>query len=357
MNRYILFGTYTQTSPDGPHRSQGVYIYQMDPNSGELNYVSSVDGVQNPSFLDVHPTHRFLYTVNEFDQGRVSAVAIGPNLRSFTFLNSQSTGGSAPCYLSLDPAGKWLFVANYGSGSLAVFPILPDGSLGPASDFVQHQGSSANKIRQTSPFAHSILFDPTGRFVLAADLGIDRVLVYRLDESAGRLHPHDPSGMSTHPGAGPRHLVFHPNQRFLYVSNELDSTVTACSWDSGKGSLKPIQALSTLPPGFSGENGVADIRITPSGSYLYVSNRGHNSLAIYAVNSQDGTLTPNGIVSTLGNWPRNFAIDPSGAFLYAANQFSDTVVTFRVDGNTGQLIPTGQVTSVPSPVCVKIVDL
>ena len=357
MTRYVYFGTYTESDSNASHRREAIYVYRMDPSRGTLTSISTGMDVTNPSFLVFHPNHLFLYSVNEQEKGGASALAVDQRTGALAFLNRQPTYGAAPCYLSLDSTGKWLLAANYMGGNLTVLPVLNDGRLGPPTDLVQHYGKGVNKSRQEAPHAHSILFDPSGRFVLAADLGIDRIMVYRLDTQRGKLIPHDPPYVSANPGSGPRHMAFHLSGGYLYVANELDSTVTVYTWDSEKGVLYPIQTLPTLPESTSLSNIVADIHLTPSGKYLYVSNRGHDSLAGFAVNGKRGFLTPFGHFPTQGKWPRNFAIDPLGAFLLVANQNTDTVVTFWIEQKTGQITPTGQVTPVPSPVCVKIVDL
>lgn len=357
MTRYVYLGTYTKSNSEASHRREGIYIFRMDTSRGTLNPASVAIDVYNPSFLDLHPSHLFLYSVNELEKGGASAFAVNQRTGALTFLNRQPTYGTAPCYLTLDPTGKWLLIANYGDGKLTVLPILKDGGLGPPTDLVQHYGKGVNKSRQETAHAHSVLFDPSGSFVLAADLGIDRIMVYRLDTQRGRLIPHDPPGASAKPGSGPRHMVFHPKGSFLYVANELDSTVSVYAWNSDKGVLYPIQILTTLPEYTSQSNFVADIHLTSSGKYLYVSNRGHDSLAGFFVNEKRGYLTPFGHYSTQGKWPRNFAIDLMGIFLLVANQNSNSVVTFRIKQETGQLISTGQITTIPSPVCVKMVDL
>jgi 6-phosphogluconolactonase len=356
MTQYVYFGTYTHQRGGG-HRPQGIYQYRWDAQSGSLEFAAAYGEAQNPSFLAVHPTKRFLFSVNELGGGGASAFAVEAGSGSLTFLNSQSTNGAHPCYLSCDPSGRWLLAANYSSGSLSVFPIGEDGQLGPLAEHVQHEGKGTNPRRQERTHAHSIRFDPSGRFVLAADLGIDQLLVYRLDEKTGKLTPNDPPALHLHPGAGPRHFAFDPQARCVYIANELDSTVTACTWDSQRGAMKTIQSLSTLPEDFSGESTVADIHFTPDGKYLYVSNRGHDSLAIYTANSQTGLLTLAGFAPAGGKTPRNFAIAPDGRYLLCANQDSDNVVIFRIDADSGFLTPTGQEVSVPLPVCVLFVDL
>lgn len=358
---FVYVGTYTQTEPGTRRRSEGIYVYRMDPASGDLAPAHVVPDVVNPSFLALDPHHRYLYAVNEVAEidgrntGAVSAYAVDQATGGLTFLNRQSSGGTGPCHLSVDQTSRYVLVANYDGGSVAMLPILAGGQLGPATCVVQHAGSSVNPQRQREPHAHSITVDPTNRYAIVADLGIDQVLVYRLDLEGGRLIPNDPPGARVEPGAGPRHFAFHPNGRFGYLINELGSTMTAFAYDSSRGTLQHLQTLSTLPADFTGTNHCADVHVHPSGRFVYGSNRGHDSIVEYAIDPSTGLLTLVGWESTRGRTPRNFAIDPSGQFLYAANQNTDTIVTFRIDATTGQLSPTGQVTEVPSPVCVQIV--
>ncbi len=350
MTATIYVGTYTKSRPDEEHRPEGIFIYSMDPATGRLERVRGVASGENPSFLALHPAGKHLYAANETFDSAASAFAIDDPSGELRLLNWEATGGMHACYASVDPSGGWLLVSNYSSGSLSVFPIRPDGSLGPRSDLVQHQGRGPNQKRQEGPHAHSIRFDPSGRYVLAADLGIDRVMVYRLDGEKGKLTPNDPPWLEANPGAGPRHIAFHANGRVLYVANELDSTVAVYSWDAELGAGRLMASVSTLPEGFDSENIVADIHLTPSGAFLYVSNRGDNSLAGYRV-AADGSLEPVGIYPCGGNWPRNFAIDPAGKFLVVANQYSNSLVVYKIEPD-GALTPTGQAYDVPAPVCV-----
>ena len=253
----------------------------------------------------------------------------------------------------VDKTGKDVLVANYDSGSVSVLPIQPDGKLGAATAFVQHQGSSADPQRQEGPHAHSINVDAANRFAFAADLGLDKVLVYRFDPAKGTLIANSPPSVSVKPGAGPRHFAFHPGGHYAFVINEMGSTVTAFSYDPAHGVLKELQTISTLPENFKGENSTAEVQVHPSGKFLYGSNRGHDSIAVFAIDPDKGTLSLVERQSTQGKTPRNFGIDPSGQYLLAANQDSGTVVVFRIDPQTGHLSPTGQVVEVPSPVCVK----
>lgn len=354
---YVYVGTYTR--PGG--RAEGIYVYRMDPTSGDLTPAHTVPDVVNPSFLTLDPHHRYLYAVNEVPEldgqktGAVSAFAVNQQSGGLTFLNRQASGGTGPCHLSVEQTARYVLVANYDGGSVAMLPILGDGRLGPASCVIQHTGSSVNPQRQREAHAHSITVDPTSRYAIVADLGMDQVLVYRLDLEGGRLIPNDPPGVRVEPGAGPRHFAFHPDGRYGYLINELGSTMTAFAYDSSRGTLQPLQTLSTLPADFQGTNYCADVHVHPSGRFVYGSNRGHDSIVVYRIDESTGRLSLIGHTATGGRTPRNFALEPSGRFLFAANQNSDTIVTFRIDSTTGQLTPTGQITEVPTPVCVQVI--
>jgi 6-phosphogluconolactonase len=348
----VYFGTYTS----GTSASKGIYAARLDLASGALTDVALAAESRNPSYLAVHPNGRFLYAVNEemkldgAPTGGVEAFAIGPG-RALARLNQVASGGGAPCHLTLDGAGKTVVVANYMGGNVASFPVRPDGGLGPRAGFVQHEGRGPNARRQEAPHAHAALMDPGGRRVFVADLGIDQLRIYGLDP-AGALVANVPPSAPLPPGSGPRHLAFHPSGRFAYVNNELDATVTALAHDAGTGALTTLETRSTLPDGFAGPKSTAHALVTPDGRHLYVSNRGHDSLAVFAIDAASGRLAPRGHVPTGGRTPRDFGIDPSGAFLLAANQDSDTVVVFRIDGATGALAPVGAPVAVPRPVCV-----
>jgi 6-phosphogluconolactonase len=353
MSTFVFVGTYTQKGKN-EHRSEGIYAYEFDAENGKLVLSAASHAGLNPSFVRMHPDRRHLYVTNELVEGHVSALAVDPSTGALTLINSQPTRGAHPCYVSYDPSGKFMLVSNYSSGSLAVFPIADDGRLEPMSAFVEHVGSGPNKHRQERAHAHSIGFDLSGKYILAADLGTDRVLVYRLNPATGELALAELWGAAMRPGAGPRHFTCHPNGKVIYVANEVDSTVTACRWDAGTGSLVPFQNLHTLVEGFTGENTVADIHLAPDGSWLYVSNRGDNSLAVFRV-AANGSLKRIAIVGCGGNWPRNFAIDPTGKWLLAANQYSGNIVVFKL---TPQGIPVeiGESISIPSPVCLDFVE-
>jgi 6-phosphogluconolactonase len=295
--------------------------------------------------------------VEEFggaQSGAVSAFAVDQGTGALRLLNQQASKGGAPCYVTAADSGRFVLVANYTGGNVAVLPVRGDGSLGEAVDVEQDAGSGPNRERQEAPHAHSVLLDRANRFAYSCDLGTDKVMVYRFDPRKGGLSSGTPPSFSTKPGAGPRHLAFHPRGRFVYVLNELDSTVTALAQDPARGTLRELQTLSALPAGFAGANTGADIHLTPDGRYLYSSNRGHDSLACFAVDARTGALRPVGHTPTEGATPRNFVIDPAGRFLLVANQKSDTVVTFRLEPGTGALRPTGQTARVPSPVCLKL---
>ncbi len=352
---FVYIGTYTENLGFVDGKADGIYVYKMDASSGALTFVSKIKTGPNPSFLAFHPNGRFLYSVNENQEGSISAYARNPQTGGLTFLNEQSSHGSAPCFLTVDRTGSAVLTANYSSGTLAMLPILSDGKLAPASQVIQHEGSGKDPERQEGPHAHSINMDPANRFAIAADLGLDELLVYKLDLANGKLPANDPPFTKVEGGAGPRHLAFHPNGRFVYVINELNATMDAFTYDAAKGVLKEIQSISTVPAGYKDWNGCADVHVTPSGAFVYGSNRGHNSIVSYSVDESTGKLTYLGNTSTQGKTPRNFAIDPNGNFLLAANQDSSTIVTFRIDARTGQLQPTGQVTEVPTPVCLKFI--
>jgi 6-phosphogluconolactonase len=313
-----------------------------------------VKGVLNPSFLDLHPQKNFLYAVNEVgsfageEGGGVSAFAVEPESGELTLLNAYSSRGKDPCYISIEQTGRFALVANYNSGTVAMLPIQSDGQLGPATDVVQHSGSGADPQRQTYPHAHCIQPDPTNRFAIATDLGADKLFIYRMDLENGKLNKH--AEVNVQPGAGPRHVTFHPNGQYMYLLNELNATVIAYRYHS-TGNLEEIQTITTLPENYKGENLCADLHI--HGKYLYASNRGHDSIVCFFIDENTGQLVHRKHISTEGKEPRNFAIDPSGTFLLVANQDTHNVITFRIDAESGQLSGTGHQVNVPMPVCVK----
>jgi 6-phosphogluconolactonase len=354
----VYIGTYTRAEPHVQGRAEGVYVYRLDSASGALRHQSTAGGVTNPSFVMVDAQRRFLYAVQEVEQfdgqpgGAASAFAIDPQTGDLTLLNHQSTHGAHPCFASIDPSGRWLLVANYGGGSISVLPIAEDGTLGPATDTVQHHGPS---LYHDGPHPHSIITAPGNRFVLVPDCGLDKIFIYRLDPDRGTLTPHDIPWAELPPASGPRHLAFHPNETYLYSINERGSSITTLVYDQAQGTLRELQTLSTLPEGFTGRNSCADIHVDSTGRFVYGSNRGHDSIALFSIDPETGTLQPRGHVPTAGRTPRNFGLDPSGSFLLVANQDTSSVVTFRVEPATGELTPTEHVTEIPTPVCVTMV--
>ena len=352
---FVYVGTYTEQSAKG----KGIYVYRLDGASGDITSLGLAAETTNPSFLAIHPNQRFLYAVNEIssyegqNSGGVSAFAIDHSTGKLTFLNEVASRGADPCYITVDKTGKYVLVANYTGGSVAVFPILADGRLGETTSFVQHRGHGTNPERQEGPHAHSINLSPDNRYALVDDLGLDELLVYRFNAATGRLSPNDPSFAKLDPGAGPRHFAFRPGGRFAYVISEMQSTVTAFQYDAASGAVHAVQTIKTIPSDFSGHNDAAEVEVAPTGKFLYASNRGHDSIAVFAIDAGKGTLTPIEYISTQGKTPRSFEIDPSGSLLFAADQESHKIVIFRIDTSTGRLMPAGKALDVPSPVCIK----
>lgn len=346
----VCVGTYTRHG-----RSEGIYVYRLDPVSGGLTHLATVAGVQDPSYLAYEPGRQTLYAVNAANQGGVSAFAVNRATGQLTTLNQVALGGATPAHISIDPTAEYLLAANYTGGTIAAVPLRQDGSLGEASDIVRHAGSGRHPTRQQEPHPHMIVTDPKHQFVLVPDLGIDAVVAYRLDRSTGRLIPQPEAGGRLPPGAGPRHLAFGVDGRFVYVIDELDSTMAVFAYDAQAGGMRQTQIISTLPDDFSGQSAPAAVVVAPSGRFVYGSNRGHDSVAGFSVDESSGELSSLGHTSTDGANPRDINIDPSGTFLLAANQNTDTIVTLRVNTSTGALEPTGQIASVPSPTRVLFV--
>jgi len=346
---YIAYvGTYT-----GANKSKGIYAWRFHPANGKVTAIGLVAETASPSSLAVHPNRKFLYAVNEVSNfegkrtGSVSAFAMDTATGQLKLLNTVSSRGDGPCHLALDPSGKWLFAANYNGGSVAEYPVHDDGTLGEASAFVQHVGSSVNRQRQASPHAHSTVLSPDGNSVYVADLGLDQVLSYKV---AG-LTPNDPPYIKIAQGAGPRHLAFTPNGRYAYVMTEMTASVVAFRYEGGK-----FEELQTLPTAEPADNiSGAEIAVHPNGKFVYSSTRGANTIAVFAIDADKGTLTPVERIPSGGKTPRNFAIDPTGAYLFAANQDSDNVVVFRIDTKTGKLSPTGDILDAFAPVCIIFV--
>jgi len=349
---FVYVGGYTTG------KTKGIFIYSMNRSTGQLTPEGVGPDVESPSFLALHPNHQYLYAVNETDTfngkpgGGVSSYKIDPETGALTLINEQTSGGTGPCHIVVDAAGKNVLVANYGGGSVEVLPIHPDGSLGEPTCFVQHTGKGVDPARQEGPHAHSTTVDPTGKFALVCDLGTDKIVVYKYDSAAGTI---DATGVEpgvVAPGSGPRHFVFTQDNKHAFVINEMKSTITGFNYDGSNGSLKEFQTISTLPADYTGSTTCAEIAISSDGKFLYGSNRGHDSIAIYSIAKGDYKLTLIGIQPTGGKTPRNFAMDPSGKFLVAANQNSNNLVVFKRDKGSGKLTQTGQPLEAPAPVTI-----
>ena len=354
----VYVGTYTG---DG---SKGIYQTVLDLKTGKLSPVELAAEVTSPSFLAVHPSQKLLYAVMEISDfegkkaGGVGAFSIDPATGKLKLLNQQGSGGPGPCHIVVDKTGRFALVANYGGGSAGTLPIKADGSLEPMASFVQHKGSGANKSRQSEPHAHSINLDQANKFAFVADLGLDKVLIYKFDDKTGKLEANQPPSGDVEPGAGPRHFAFHPSGKFAYVINEMQCSVTAFAYDVEHGALKAIQTVTTLPNGFDGKNySTAEVQVHPSGKFLYGSNRGHHSIAEFSIDAETGKLTPIGHQKEHIKTPRNFGVDPTGQYVIVANQDGNSLVVFSVDQATGKLKPTGHSVEVARPVCVKFIPL
>ena len=347
----VYFGTYT-----GPN-SKGIYVSEYDPATGRIGDVQLAGEITRPSWILADASGRHLYAVSELGNdghtsGEISSFSIDRSTGKLTFINKVSSGGGGACHLALDKAGKTIFVADYGSGRVAAIRVNADGSLGAQTAMDQHSGSSVNPARQKGPHAHAVVLSPDGRFLFVPDLGLDEVFSYRLDAAAGSLTPNNPPFATVSPGAGPRHLAFHPNGKFAYVVDEMGSKISAFSYDKQSGKMTPLAEYSTLPQGFKGVNNSAEIAIDARGDHLYASNRGADTIAVFDIEANSGKLTKVQDSPVQGRTPRNFRLDPAGKFLLAANQDSNNVVAFKVDAKNGRLTPTGNTFSVPSPVCI-----
>lgn len=352
----VYFGTYTRKD------SKGIYVVRFNAADGSVGQPELAAEVSNPSFLAIHPNRKNLYCVSELyatkpgePGGAVTAFAIDAQSGKLNKLNQVSSKGGGPCHLNVDKTGRTLVVVNYGTGSTAAMAVQPDGSLKESESFIQHRGSSVDKQRQQGPHAHSVNLSFDNRFAMVADLGTDQVLVYKLDPAASTIAPNDPPFAKVKPGSGPRHFTFHPGGRFAYVINEMASTVTAFHYDAARGALTEIETVSTLPSGWTGNNSTAEVVAHPSGKFLYGSNRGHNSIAVFHVDRKSGKVKLVENTSTQGEIPRNFAIDPTGAWLFACNQNSASVVVFKIDPTTGKLQPSGKTLQIDAPVCTRFV--
>jgi 6-phosphogluconolactonase len=356
--RYLYVGTYTKTDPSAAENSIGIYVLKLNLKSGALRRISVSPATSNPSFLVLHPNLKYLYAVNEdggkgpTDFGKVSAFQIDPGTHQVRLLNSVSSKGKDPCHISIDPLSNCVMVANYSSGNVCLIPLNTDGSLKEASSVLQDEGKGPNTARQEGPHAHMISPDPSGKFVYETDLGTDKLMCFTLDVEKKELVK-TANTTSLTPGAGPRHFVFHHQHPWVYIVNELNGTIEAFNEDNSSGRLSRFQIISTLPEGVKIPADCAEIFISPSGKYLYASNRGeNNSIAMYSINDSTGVLSLIGHQSVKGKIPRSFAIDPSGTFLLVANQESNNIVTFRIDPATGKLIDANQEINIPMPVCI-----
>ena len=351
-------GTYTQNT-----KSKGIYLFRLQTRNAEVSQnillvpMGLAVETENPSFLAADFKRRLIFAVNEVDTfkgkptGAVSAFSIEPATGNLKLINQQPSMGTGPCHIVLDKDGKNVLVANYGSGSVAVLPVAADGRLGEATSVIQHEGSSVNPERQKGPHAHCVTLDPANKFAFVCDLGLDKIMAYRFDATAGKLTPAEPAFASVKPGAGPRHLVFRPDGKFAYVINELNSTITAFSYNPDTGALTEVQTESTLPPYYDGKNSGAEIDIHPSGKWLYVSNRGHESVVLFDIDKDKGTLTYTEEQGTGGKKPRHFGIQPNAKHLVVCNQDSNTLLISRIDDGNGRLKPSGVFADAPSPVC------
>lgn len=350
----VFVGTYTRSG------SEGVYLYEMDAGTGALRLVTAAPRVESPSYLAIAADGRHVYTVSEVEEfagrrsGAVSAFAFDPARRAFTLINQQPSEGNGPCHIAVEPTGRYALVANYGGGSVAMLPIGSGGGLDPATAFVQHAEADADPQQPTKARAHSMFIDPSGALVFCADLGLDRIFCYRMDLEQGRLLPHDPPHTDLAPGSGPRHLAFHPSGRYLYAITELGNTVVTFAYDAAAGRLRQVQTVSTLPPGYTGKSYCADVHVSADGRFLYGSNRGHESIAVFGIDGATGQLALLGLTPCGGEHPRSFGIDPTGRFLLVANGHSDNIVVFRRDAVSGALTPAGQEVRLAAPVCVKM---
>ncbi|HMD60243.1 MAG TPA: lactonase family protein [Opitutaceae bacterium] len=348
---FVYFGSH------GFGPNIGFSLARFDSETGLLTQPRFLLEAREPAFFVIHPDGRHLYACISGEPGGVAAYAIDPQTGALTFLNRELAGGGDTSFISLDRTGRYALAANYDGGSAAVFAIRPDGALGDWTAFVQQAGRGADPVRQTHAYAHSIVPDPTNRFALVADLGVDKVFVYRFDARDGTLKPNDPAFAAVAPGSGARHVRFHPNGRWVYVINEMASTISGFNWASASGALAEFQTVSTLPAGFSGKNATAEVEVHPNGRFLYASNRGDDSLAFFAIDQDTGRLGLVGHVPSGGRMPRNFALDPTGNWIICTNHDSDNAVVFRIDASTGRLVQAGRPVSVPSPYCERFLPV
>jgi 6-phosphogluconolactonase len=342
----MYVGSYTS---EARGHGEGISVYRRDRPSDAWALVQVLEDVADPSFLTIDRQGRCLYSAHG-DGTQATAYRIDPSTGRLSVINQQPTRGTNGVHLAIDATNRYLALANYATGSLVALPITADGSLAPVSDLATMAGTPGpHRTQQESSHPHHCPFDRTGRFIVVPDKGLDRVFVYRLDASAGKLTAANPPWVDARAGAAPRHVDFHPARPFAYVINEIDSTITTYQFEPEKGMLKPLQIVPTTPPTYTGNNTTAEIWVAPSGRFVYGSNRGHDSIAVFAVDERTGMLSAVGWEPTQGRTPRYFGLDPSGMHLYAANQNSDTVVIFQINQTTGKLAATGEVIKVGSP--------
>ena len=355
LNReiYLFIGSYASA------KDSGLHVFAYDEKNLQLKEIQQLTGHVNPSFLAIHPSRNFLYSVNEIAdfnglrEGSVTSFRIDRKSGMLEYINKQSSKGAHPCHISIPDNGNHILVANYSGGNLAVLPVSPDGSLEMASDIAQHEGRGPNEERQRRPHAHSIYPYTDGSMIFSADLGTDKVMIYKAVNDEGELISNSRQPyLKMEPGAGPRHIAFHPGGKWIYVINELNSTITRLEFDSQTGNAHVLESVTTLPEGWDGENYCADIHVHPSGRFLYASNRGHNSIAVFKI-KDDGSVVSTGHEAVRGDWPRNFTIDPGGTRIFVANQHSNNITIFDIDQNSGELNFTGKELKINKPVCVK----
>jgi 6-phosphogluconolactonase len=360
MSELVFVGTYTRLKPKDRAPSEGIYAFEYDAKRGTLSPLGATGGIENPSFVITHPNGKYLYAVIEVGQyegkrtGAVAAFSIDRKTGGLKEINRRISHGGAPCHLACDPQGAFLFVSNYSGGSMAMYPLEKNGALGKAGDirtFVD-DGPDPDKNKKWKSHAHSVLVDVKGRYVLCQDLGFNKVWQFKLDRERGRLIPNDPVAFAAPAGSGPRHAALHPNGNFVYVIGEKGSVMTACRFDADKGTLTEIHTVSTLPRSFKKRNSCADVHVSPSGKFLYGSNRGHDSIVIYRIDEKTGRIALVGHVPSGGRTPRNFAISPDGHHLFAAHQNSHNILAFLIDNKTGRLEHTGETNLVSAPVCI-----
>jgi 6-phosphogluconolactonase len=348
---FVYFGSHSAAP------GAGFSLARFDAGTGALSKPEFLLEAKEPAFFVLSAEGTRLYTCNSGTPGGLSAYAVDPHTGHLTLLNRVLAGGGDTSFICLDRSGRHVLVANYDGGSVAVFALRPDGSIGDWTAFDQHRGQSVNPVRQTHAYAHAIVLDQANRFALVPDLGLDKLFIYRFDEATGSLVPHAPAYVQIAPGSGPRHVRFHPNGRWVYLINEIASTIEAFNWDARAGTLSPFQTVSTLPADFKGENACAELEIHPNGRFLYGANRGHDSVAVFAINQATGVLTPVEYHPSGGRTPRNFTFDPTAQWILLTNQDSGNAVVFRVDAASGRLTQTGDPVPVPAPFCERFLPI